>query len=244
MTDPGHGAIRQVRPAAPAGRRVRPLRRRAALDVRAGRRGAARRRRRRLRRSLGGVARARRGGHPGGDHRQARSAVPLDRAGRRRARRARHGADLPVDRRAARRGVRVHGSDRRARDRLPRSQRRPRRRHRHRRPHRDRRARPRRRGDVPQRAGRSQPRAPGPGRVRWRWAPRRPPDACGADVRVLLGRIRPSGRTRRAARRGRRHHAPGLLGRAARRGRLAAGRPATARGGSRPTSRRRASRRR
>ena len=209
-----------------------------------GRRGAARRRRRRLRRPLRGLPRARRGGHPGGDHRQARSAVSLDRARRRRARRTGDGAHLPVDRRAPRRGLRVHGSDRRARDRLPRSQRRARRCHRHRRPDRDRRARPRRRGGVPQRARRGQPRAPGPGGVRWRRAARRPPDAGRADGRVPLGRIRPSGRARRAARRGCRPHAPGLLGRAARRRRLAPVRPADRAWTSRPTSRRRASRRR
>ena len=80
--------------------------------------------------------------------------------------------------------------------------------------------------------------------VRWRRAARRPPDAGRADGRVPLGRIRPSGRTRRAARRGRRHHAPGLLGRAARRRRLAPVRPATPRGRTCRRSRRRASRRR
>ena len=53
----------------------------------------------------------------------------------------------------------------------------------------------------------------------------------GADGRIPLGRIRPSGRTWRAARLGRRHHAPGLLGRAARRRGLAPVRP-TACGGA------------
>ena len=86
----------------------RPLRRRRRRDARPGpprRRGPRRPRRHRLRRALAGDLRPGRGRHPGRDHRQARAADPLGRARRRRAGGARDRADLPLDRRAAGRGL-------------------------------------------------------------------------------------------------------------------------------------------
>ena len=209
---PRRRAIRQVRPAAPAGRRVRPLRRRAARPMSAlGDRDAARRRRGRLRRAVQAA------------HAHAEEDIRAATTGK-------HGLlsrsiELDADALMVRATVLTYqwidelrdaayetlGVHRRARDRLPRAQRRARRRDRLGRSDRDRRARPRRRGGVPQRARRR------PTPSSWTTSSRGGGGLLdGLQMRsaltsgFCLGRIRPAGRSRRAARGGRRPDAAGL----------------------------------
>ncbi len=191
---------RQVRPDAAARRPVRLLRPGDARTVQARLRDPPRRGRRRVERALEGDLRRGRRRHPRGDHRQARAADPVDRARRRRAGRPRHGAHLPLDRRAAGGGVPDARHDRRPRHRLPRARRRARRRHRVGRPDRDRRAGPRRHRRLPQRARRGQPRPDGPRHQRWRRPGRGHAAAVTAHVRAAGRRPRPDGGGRRLAR--------------------------------------------